>query len=380
MASKLVTTPIPGARAFTQKTPAAVLSQAAQLLLLGIYLRGDDAAFQARAKLAKTRNGARAIPELDRAKIKVPRVRAKGQRFSRRDIQAGHKALYQLKVEGPQNRHHRIRTLAKGFYAKPHPRTAAQLLEGCLNHPAELVRVAAASTYFDLTTDYKDLVQILVRGTRNKDPLIAEVAATALAHAAPENPRLRQMTAPTRSRTQRGTARTSLLVHGTFAQTQAWWQPGGSFHNYLLTSVRKDLYTAPDRFQWNGGYWDKDRNLAAKDLASWLTSHKARGASLFAHSHGGNIAMLTSHTPSLKIDELVLLACPVHVPKYLPNFSSVKKIVSIRVHLDLVILADRGGQRFSHPKIKENVLPVWFSHGASHDENVWRKYNVPSML
>jgi hypothetical protein len=26
----------------------------------------------------------------------------------------------------------------------------------------------------------------------------------------------------------------------------------------------------------------------------------------------------------------------------------------------LVILADGGGQRFNHPQIQENVLPVWF--------------------
>ena len=57
---------------------------------------------------------------------------------------------------------------------------------------------------------------------------------------------------------------------------------------------------------------------------------------------------------------------PVHVPKYLPNFSQVSKVVSIRVRADLVILADRGGQRF-HPKITEHVLPIWFDHSAPHD-------------
>jgi len=39
----------------------------------------------------------------------------------------------------------------------------------------------------------------------------------------------------------------------------------------------------------------------------------------------------------------------VHWPKYTPQFDLVQNVVSIRVHLDLVILADRGGQEFSDP-------------------------------
>ncbi len=89
--------------------------------------------------------------------------------------------------------------------------------------------------------------------------------------------------------------------------------------------------------------------------------------------------MLASQA-GLNIGELVLLSCPVHIPKYLPNFTRVTKVVSIRVHLDLVILADGGGQRFQDPNIQENVLPVWFDHFATHDPDIWQQYDVPSML
>jgi two-component system sensor histidine kinase KdpD len=40
------------------------------------------------------------------------------------------------------------------------------------------------------------------------------------------------------------------------------------------------------------------------------------------------------------VGRLVLLSCPVHWPKYTPDFSSTQRVVSIRVHLDLVILAE----------------------------------------
>jgi hypothetical protein len=45
-----------------------------------------------------------------------------------------------------------------------------------------------------------------------------------------------------------------------------------------------------------------------------------------------------------------------------------------------VILADRGGQHFSDPRISENVLGIWFDHFATHDPKVWTKYNVPARL
>jgi hypothetical protein len=101
---------------------------------------------------------------------------------------------------------------------------------------------------------------------------------------------------------------------------------------------------------------------------------------LFAHSHGGSVAMLASKHHGLALGELVLLSCPVHAHKYMPDFNSVTKVVSIRVHLDLVILADRGGQKFQHPQIHENVLPLWFDHSATHSPSVWQAHHVPAKL
>jgi len=54
--------------------------------------------------------------------------------------------------------------------------------------------------------------------------------------------------------------------------------------------------------------------------------------------------------------------------------------MSIRVKLDLVILADGGGQKFNDPRITEKILPIWFDHSATHDPAVWQKYNLPSVI
>ena len=48
--------------------------------------------------------------------------------------------------------------------------------------------------------------------------------------------------------------------------------------------------------------------------------------------------------------------------------------------MDLVILADLGGQRFNHPDIREIILPIWFDHGASHDPQVWQQHNIAQKI
>lgn len=88
--------------------------------------------------------------------------------------------------------------------------------------------------------------------------------------------------------------------------------------------------------------------------------------------------MLAS-TLGLAMDKLVLLSCPVH-SRYAPDFRRIANVVSVRTRLDLVILADGGGQRFRDPGIAEHVLPIWFKHKATREPAVWRRHNINAML
>ncbi len=139
------------------------------------------------------------------------------------------------------------------------------------------------------------------------------------------------------------------------------------------------MYGAQGRFEWSGGYSDVARALGGNDLNTWVQQRKLAGLDLFTHSHDGSVAMLGNQAGT-SIGRMVLLSCPVHWPKYAPDFNLVGKVVSVRVHLDLVILADRGGQRFYDSRIQENVLPLWFDHCATHDPAAWETYGVPAML
>jgi alpha-beta hydrolase superfamily lysophospholipase len=106
-----------------------------------------------------------------------------------------------------------------------------------------------------------------------------------------------------------------------------------------------------------------------------VNAHGLQGLDLFGHSHGASVTMLATHG-GLGAGKLILLSCPVHPTKYFPDFAHVQRVISIRVRLDLVILADGGGQRFRDMRIEENVLPIWFDHSATHDPAVWNQYNL----
>jgi len=382
--AEYVDQPIPGPEAFRQTGTAAVESQAALLLLLGRQLRGDDQALAVRADAADMSGVIEALPADDLAQFPVPSLGPSRERVSVALVETRLAERYGARIVRhatiPQEKRADVLgDLAQTLFESPQPITAAQLMEASLRSPDELTRVAAAAAYFELSTRPKRLLSVLLRGTRSEDTLVQSVAATALARVAPEHARLRQMTRAKTVTSGGEASHSALLVHGTFARNDEWWQPGGSFNSYLKNNVRPDLYAAADRFEWSGGYSDAARDLGARDLRTWVEDRNLQGLDLFGHSHGANVIMQAAKF-GLSAGELVLLSCPVHVPKYLPDFARTTKVVSIRVHLDLVILADFGGQRFRHPQIHENILPIWFDHGASHNPQVWRDNNVPAML
>src|SRR5260370_20650917 len=338
-----VTKPPLARDAFERADEAGFLTQAAYLLVLGTHLRGDG---PGRAKLDEV------IPEEDFSSLGVPPISPATGRIDSQRIRLSLVTRFGTSVtpaipagEDATWRSDIFAELARDHFREPTAATAGSLMEACLRHPHELVRVAAAAGYHDRSSEPDKLTAILELGTRSVDLLIRQLAATALAQVTPDNARLRDL--------QRSSGRvagaagagthTAMIVHGTWALGATWWQPGGDFHSYVLHEFRPDLYNGDKRFAWSGGYSDAARALGADDLLTWVNRYNEQGLDLFTHSHGGSLAMRASNK-GLQIGELVLLSCPVHIPKYHPDFNQLKKVVSIRVRLDLVILAYRGGQ------------------------------------
>jgi hypothetical protein len=389
--------PVPGRQAFSRSDPEAVLSQAAVLLILGAQARRDQDAFGARASAAGLAGFAEFWPDEDFALFERPRPGGPAGRVNVQRLREGlahrfgdwifpEKATSMDAVRSGTAA--ALPDLGQRAYDQATPDASAELMETCLNHPEELIRVAAAASYSGMSTESERLTEILANGCRSEDELVRGVAATALWYVSPGHVVLNSLRASAGRAASTGAGNTTILIHGTWAGrlpgitslNPLWWEPGGDFHTYVLQNVRPDLYSQSDRFGWSGDYSDPARATAAAQLTTWVNAHNEQGLSLITHSHGGSVAMLATHV-GLTIGELVLLSCPVHIPKYMPDFTRIGKgTVSIRVHLDLVILADRGGQKFKLSQIRENVLPVWFNHFATHDPAIWNQYNVKSML
>ena len=375
-----ITKPLRGARAFKEVSETASQPQAAILLMLARQLRGDDESLVARAKATRSaRRVSAASPGSE--DFPVPTLKASRQTLGSADVQRRAKKAFGFsRALAWPDMERAYRSSAERLYAAPTVDSAAELMEMCLAHPRELVRIAAAHAYLPLTDNPARCVRLLAAGVRSADRLEAELAATALARVQPEHPALRRLSRRGARLTRvRRKPQTIMLVHGTWASDAEWYKPNGSFHAFIKPQ-RPDLYSQADFFRWTGGYSDGARNQGALDLKAWVDARSESGLDLMGHSHGANV-LLQATKFGMTAGKLILLSCPVHVNKYFPDFTKVTKpVVSVRVKLDLVILADFGGQKFRHPDIKEIVLPIWFDHGATHDGANWLTHNIAARI
>lgn len=428
------TGPVPGHTAFDRSDPAAVHSQAAFLLALAHQGRRDMPDSHGRITSDSDEQRERVVDPEDAELLALPdwphplfgadltftRARLL-ERFSGTNAD-----LWSPKaVQGNKNR------LAGALYDNPNAEAVLHLIHACLfaRHPLVRVAAAAADLHLDLlcqdmvaapvvlledsiyaldplvrvgaarvgaTVDSPDhlaapahlplprqSIEILMRGAGAQDELVRDVAVSALEgarfhfessspqDASPEESTDDDLPDPRRPRT-------SVLIHGTtFGRTAAgWWKPGRVFPEYLKANVSHNLYGGSKPFYWSGLYSHRARELGADDLVQWSNAYALDH--VFAYSHGGAVAMLAS-ARGLMMDRLVLLSCPVH-SRYAPDFQHVSNVVSVRTRLDLVILADGGGQRFRDPQIAEHVLPIWFKHRPTRQPDVWRRYKIAAML
>lgn len=391
--------PVPGAAAFTGSTDEHIQSQAAILLATGVYLRGDTHSFhgllggiEQRAFSAIFEKNTEVLPPEQKEELQIPDVPRAYGRISAQITRGAIKSRFGIALNVADlvsEESHAVAEILPGlaaeFHAKPTLETTANLLATSMRHQHPLVRVAAASSYFHITSEPAAAIKVLADGTKEEDHLTRRVAATALARVSPDHPRLNELNSDSPKAYAAGTGKTTLIVHGTWAKNGDWFIPGkpGNFYDYLKGDIAQDVWTGPP-FLWSGSWSDAARALAAEELSDWVKQNAGPGLNLFGHSHGANVAMLANHL-GVSYGQLVLLSCPVHWDKYSPVFDPVqlsKRIISIRVKMDLVILADGGGQKFKDSRIEENILDIWFDHFATHDPERWQdpKYDLPNKV
>jgi pimeloyl-ACP methyl ester carboxylesterase len=203
-----------------------------------------------------------------------------------------------------------------------------------------------------------------------------EAAAIANAALGSENGGQQQILADKKPSAVSGTV--SIIVHGTKAWPKSWWLAGGDFHTYILQEVRPDLFSGYTAYQWDGAYNKRSRNIAAGRLAGWAGDTVGGHLNaVFAHSYGGSVA-LNATTHGLFIRDLVLLSTPVEDVRV--EWRNIERAVSLRIHMDIILLAARRAQRFTE-NVEEHYLPHWFwNHSDSHDPALWRSERCPEAL
>ena len=248
--------------------------------------------------------------------------------------------------------------------------------------PARLVRTAAAVAALDTTGPREDVLARLVEGATRGDRLTREIGRIGVARVNPQHPVLRRVVAsPSRLAGTDRPSHTAVLTHGTFAARARWWQPNGDFYTYL-DSLVPPLKLHGASFRWSGNYSHGARQLAAQQLVDWMLDQNLQRPDVFAHSHGGTVANLATRL-GLRIDRLVLLSWPVH-ERWFPDLANVREIIDVRVRLDLVIIADRGGQRFTPPPAHAGRVTShvngWFEHSDPISAGYWRRHALPAAL
>lgn len=275
--------------------------------------------------------------------------------------------------------------LTRRLIDRPAAQTAAALVEANLHSESLLVRTCAAVAALETTGPRDDVLDVLVEGAGSRDQLTRDIARIGLARVAPRHPALRRAvptpaTMRARSRAAATVIGDGVITHGTFSADTTWWRPGGDLYTYL--DARPEVRLNNPSFSWSGDYSDGARALAAQQLAEWTTNLGLGGVDLYAHSHGGTVAHLATRR-GVRLDLLVLMSWPVH-GEWFPDFAMLRTVIDIRVKMDLVILADRGGQTFDvppavRPKVVSHVNG-WFRHSDPNQPGYWDEHGLVAVV
>lgn len=125
----------------------------------------------------------------------------------------------------------------------------------------------------------------------------------------------------------------TMIIHGTFAQNEDWWQPEGGFAQ-ALDSVVKDVWKFTTRnkpkctpFKWTGDNMSADRIAGGVQLGTFLCQislhYPNEKIRLVGHSHGGNVILSalaalaqTCRCTTPPIEAVVLIATPQVMARY----------------------------------------------------------------
>ncbi|MFG2500020.1 hypothetical protein ACGFSB_17640 [Streptomyces sp. NPDC048441] len=424
----MIESPLPGEQAFAQDDEIAAWSKAAQVVGLGLQLAGQADAL--RSEDGATELQIPEIPPLsypfltefaefyiqDHLRIELPFHWHEFPGWSQPI--ASH--IQDMVRPAPQRwwdeygglESALAPTLYEAVRQDKDPRAAAaSLLHVSQFSRHQIVRVAAASSLAGLRTTLTwPTIETLAEGCSSANDTVQQIAIDALLHAAPSHPVLAELRESHKPDEGKGAERahTSVIVPGTWSRFKrpSWWRPGERLFDYLqkepgnsepsdgtFPPVGNDLYAHDNYYRWPTGFTVHDRVAGAHALAKWAADRQCTGFSkVFAHSHGGNVALLAAASHKLRIDMLVMIATPPHQRNALEwqvISEHVKHIVSMRPRFDLTVLLDSLWSRvkkipvtgeFPANRVRILPVPVWYGHSVLTRPEVWTRHRLAHEL
>ncbi|MEA2023049.1 MAG: hypothetical protein U9N79_02025 [Actinomycetota bacterium] len=353
-----------------ESTQAAAASQSALLLSARAGVLGVDD--EAELWKEDAADSDFAIPDLEALR------RTRRLRVDEATEPLGVSARELEQQDAPDLQDEMVRTV-NHLYERPSVEGAAALFEAAMYSPHPLVRVSAAAGARETTRLRKRIRYTLETGAESEGPLVARLAQTALAKIDPGDPHVQKRVIPQPdSKKHHRESSTAVVTHGTFAADADWYQPGGGFYEALAVN-RPDLKPHDESFRWTGAYSDAARRADALLLKQWIDDQGLDEPDFFAHSHGGTVAHHATKRKA-RFNRLVLMGWPVH-ERWFPKFRNVQRIIDVRVRLDLVIILDRGGQRFRTDDFDiEEHRHGWFDHTSTREPEYWDEHDLWKVL
>lgn len=296
-----------------------------------------------------------------------------------------------------------VRDVWTGLLERGDPERAVAFIAMHLWSPVALLQACAAMVLTRVQPEVQFMRPMLSRRLASTDPQVSAMANQGLVNLRTQ----RELTgedwgehAPAPQQT--GVER-SIAVHGTFAGFPGphdWFHPDSDWSTHVRREVPCDLWskTQPRPFGWEGRFWGKSRRKAVQELHAWTKRGGVEPIRVaFAHSHGGNVA-LDYLSDGGGIDLLVLMHTPVIARRrqtWDRIAANVGRVLVLRTKLDLVVWADRLASpavlrlpqitALDH-RIENSTIPAmglshgWFSHGFFTDVKTWRAHGVAQLV
>lgn len=123
----------------------------------------------------------------------------------------------------------------------------------------------------------------------------------------------------------------AILVHGTWAVSESWCQPGGDFYEAVSKQLAAKQIPLLN-FAWSGKLSYLERSRASLSLVALIKSYPdGTKFILISHSHGGNVSMGASQIlcDCGQILTLYNLGTPIDAENYQPNMQTVQYCFNI---------------------------------------------------